>query len=114
MQGIAKVAIGGIRCEVCKQSGEERGTVLGVNLAGSGDSVLKKMYNVPVSNLKFGKWQERPLKVYRYMAFIVLVVIQLWSLGFINVTNDIRDKRVGENEGVIRGNGCGVGLGVWA
>ncbi|GJW65475.1 hypothetical protein Tco_0117359 [Tanacetum coccineum] len=85
MQGIAKVAIGGIRCGVCRQSGEERGTVLGVNLAGSGDRVLKKMYSVPGSNLKFGKWQERPLKVYRCMAFIVLVVIQLWSLEFINV-----------------------------
>ncbi|GKE35876.1 hypothetical protein Tco_1455198, partial [Tanacetum coccineum] len=29
MQGIAKVAIGGIRCGVCRQSGEEKGTVLG-------------------------------------------------------------------------------------
>ncbi|GJZ06003.1 putative reverse transcriptase domain-containing protein [Tanacetum coccineum] len=28
MQGIAKVAIGGIRCGVCRQSGEERGIVL--------------------------------------------------------------------------------------
>ncbi|GJR35878.1 putative reverse transcriptase domain-containing protein [Tanacetum coccineum] len=35
--GIAKVAIGGIRCGVCRQSGEERGTMLGVNLAGSED-----------------------------------------------------------------------------
>ncbi|GJY28752.1 hypothetical protein Tco_0404519, partial [Tanacetum coccineum] len=34
---IAKVAIGGIRCGVCRQSGEERGTALGVNLAGSED-----------------------------------------------------------------------------
>ncbi|GKD35981.1 ribonuclease H-like domain-containing protein [Tanacetum coccineum] len=47
MQGIAKVAIGGIRCGVCRQSGEERGIVLGVNLAGSRDRVLKKMYSVP-------------------------------------------------------------------
>ncbi|GJY30161.1 DNA-directed DNA polymerase [Tanacetum coccineum] len=45
MQGIAKVAIGGIRCGVCRQSGEERGTVLGVNLAGNGDRELKKMYS---------------------------------------------------------------------
>ncbi|GJV71232.1 hypothetical protein Tco_1491227 [Tanacetum coccineum] len=67
--GIVKVAISGIRCGVCRQSGEERGTMLGVNLAGSGDRVLKKMYSVPGSNLKFGKWQERPLKVYRCMAF---------------------------------------------
>ncbi|GJZ23926.1 hypothetical protein Tco_0561385 [Tanacetum coccineum] len=38
MQGIAKVAIGGIRCGVCRHSGEERGTVLGAgNLAGSED-----------------------------------------------------------------------------
>ncbi|GKD17577.1 hypothetical protein Tco_1206735 [Tanacetum coccineum] len=35
--GIAKVAIGGIRCGVCRQSREERGIVLGVNLAGSED-----------------------------------------------------------------------------
>ncbi|GJS76372.1 hypothetical protein Tco_0726253 [Tanacetum coccineum] len=35
--GIAKVAIGGIRCGVCRQSGEERGIVLRVNLAGSED-----------------------------------------------------------------------------
>ncbi|GKD13885.1 hypothetical protein Tco_1198292 [Tanacetum coccineum] len=34
---IAKMAIGGIRCGVCRQSEEERGTVLGVNLAGSED-----------------------------------------------------------------------------
>ncbi|GJZ65014.1 hypothetical protein Tco_0621710 [Tanacetum coccineum] len=62
-----------------------KGNSVGVNLAGSGDRVLKKMYSVLGSNLKFGKWQERPLKVYRCMAFIVLVVIQLWSLEFINV-----------------------------
>ncbi|GJX37235.1 hypothetical protein Tco_0250538 [Tanacetum coccineum] len=59
MQGIAKVAISGIRYGVCRQSREERGTVLGVNLAGSRDRVLKKMYSVLGSNLKFGKWQER-------------------------------------------------------
>ncbi|GJV29131.1 hypothetical protein Tco_1385579 [Tanacetum coccineum] len=59
MQGIANVAIGGIRFGVCRQSGEERGTMLGVNLAGSEDRVLKKMYSVLGSNLKFGKWQER-------------------------------------------------------
>ncbi|GJT41110.1 hypothetical protein Tco_0940975 [Tanacetum coccineum] len=62
-----------------------KGNSVGVNLAGSGDRVLKKMYSVLGSNLKFGKWQERPVKVYRCMAFIVLVVIQLWSLEFINV-----------------------------
>ncbi|GJZ55712.1 monodehydroascorbate reductase [Tanacetum coccineum] len=35
MQGIAKVAIGGIRCGVCRQSGEERGIVLGCPFPGS-------------------------------------------------------------------------------
>ncbi|GJV90484.1 hypothetical protein Tco_1538297 [Tanacetum coccineum] len=29
IQGISKVAIGGIRCGLCRQSGEEKGTVLG-------------------------------------------------------------------------------------
>ncbi|GJZ77001.1 putative reverse transcriptase domain-containing protein [Tanacetum coccineum] len=62
-----------------------KGNSVGVNLVGSGDRVLKKMYSVLGSNLKFGQWQERPVKVYRCMAFIVLVVIQLWSLEFINV-----------------------------
>ncbi|GJR51956.1 hypothetical protein Tco_1402477 [Tanacetum coccineum] len=33
MEIVQWVAIGGIRCGVCRQSGEERGTVLGVNLA---------------------------------------------------------------------------------
>ncbi|GJT93658.1 ribonuclease H-like domain-containing protein [Tanacetum coccineum] len=41
-----------------------KGNSVGVNLAGSGDRVLKKMYSVLGSNLKIGKWQERPLKVY--------------------------------------------------
>ncbi|GJU86624.1 hypothetical protein Tco_1294170 [Tanacetum coccineum] len=45
MQGIVNVVIGGIRYGVCRQSGEERGTMLGVNLAGSGDRELKKMYS---------------------------------------------------------------------
>ncbi|GJT34620.1 hypothetical protein Tco_0925039 [Tanacetum coccineum] len=80
MQGIAKVAIGGIRCGVCRQSGEERGTVLGVHLAGSRDRVLKNMYSVPGSNMKFGKWQERSLKVIHCIASIVLVVIQMGNV----------------------------------
>ncbi|GJT69099.1 hypothetical protein Tco_1028385 [Tanacetum coccineum] len=40
LREIAKVAIGGIRYGVCRQSGEERGTLLWVNLAGSGDRGL--------------------------------------------------------------------------
>ncbi|GKD35591.1 hypothetical protein Tco_1251100, partial [Tanacetum coccineum] len=33
-----------------------------VNLAGSGDKTQKEIYSVPAPILKFGKWQERPLK----------------------------------------------------
>ncbi|GKD75063.1 hypothetical protein Tco_1333345, partial [Tanacetum coccineum] len=55
---IAKVAIGGIRCGVCRQSREERGTMLGVNLAGSKDrhtfSVGDDEQLFP-GDLKFGK-----------------------------------------------------------
>ncbi|GKF78163.1 hypothetical protein Tco_0230633 [Tanacetum coccineum] len=58
MQGIAKVEIGGIRCGVCGQSREERGTMLGVNLAGSKDrhtfSVGDDEQLFP-GDLKFGK-----------------------------------------------------------
>ncbi|GJV29345.1 putative ribonuclease H-like domain-containing protein [Tanacetum coccineum] len=55
MQGIAKVAIGGIRCRVCRQSGEERGIVLGVNLAGSGDRVTEE--DVQCSRVHFEVWE---------------------------------------------------------
>ncbi|GKE06595.1 hypothetical protein Tco_1398613, partial [Tanacetum coccineum] len=64
MQGIAKVAIGRIRCGVCRQSGEERGTVLEVSLARSRDRELKKMYSwrtvlmrsFPTSRLRIYIW----------------------------------------------------------
>ncbi|GJQ89113.1 hypothetical protein Tco_0000252 [Tanacetum coccineum] len=49
-----------------RHRGEEKGMMLVCYLAGSGDRILKEMYSVPAPNLKFGKWQERPLKVYKW------------------------------------------------
>ncbi|GJU74168.1 hypothetical protein Tco_1265573, partial [Tanacetum coccineum] len=60
MQGITKVAVGRISCGVCRQSGEERGTVLGVNLAGNGDRELKKMYSCSTKEaIRTGTLSER-------------------------------------------------------
>ncbi|GJZ42884.1 hypothetical protein Tco_0590139 [Tanacetum coccineum] len=74
--GIVKVAIGGIRCGVCRQSGEEKGIVLFViwRVVRTGTRLLWEMMNsYSRCYLKFGKRQERPLKVIDCIAFIVLV-----------------------------------------
>ncbi|GJV40696.1 retrovirus-related pol polyprotein from transposon TNT 1-94 [Tanacetum coccineum] len=48
--------------DIGRHRGEERGMMLVCYLAGSGDRTLKEMYSVLAPNLKFRKWQERPLK----------------------------------------------------
>ncbi|GJS30195.1 hypothetical protein Tco_0490815 [Tanacetum coccineum] len=56
-----------------RHRGEERGMMLVCYLAGSGDRTLKEMYSVPAPNLKFGKWQERPLK--RFSSYIGIALL---------------------------------------
>ncbi|GJW76867.1 hypothetical protein Tco_0138549, partial [Tanacetum coccineum] len=83
------------RDKVVRQGGEERGTVLVCYLAGSGDRATKEMYSVPAPILKFGKWQERSLKVYNCLAIIVLVwcIFGPWSLGWVCTVSPFKDLR---------------------
>ncbi|GJV50319.1 hypothetical protein Tco_1440531, partial [Tanacetum coccineum] len=78
---------------VGRHRGEERGMMLVCYLAGSGDRTLKEMYSVPAPNLKFGKWQERPLKVYKCVAKTVLNVCNFgpWSSTWVCTVSPFRD-----------------------
>ncbi|GKC28712.1 hypothetical protein Tco_1036006 [Tanacetum coccineum] len=72
---------GGIRLvDIGEKKGEQCWVV---NLAGSGDRTLKEMYSVPAPILKFGKWQERPLKVYKCITSIVLEFCKFGPFGLL-------------------------------
>ncbi|GKB41501.1 hypothetical protein Tco_0886443 [Tanacetum coccineum] len=67
MQRIAKVAIGGIRCGVCRQSGEERGIVLESLGSRMRTGQLKEMYSCSGYICRIGTLQFMSLSMSFYV-----------------------------------------------